>query len=189
MPSRPAHQRSDGCRLLAAPGERLTGTGAPAPRIDDWLAALGLVPIERASRDGVESRDLRLDGRRRAGIRVTVIVAPGVGLLAVAHYAPQLNDSFRKTYERLLRWNDELPFVKFALSEDARIMLQAEVPEAGLDRDTLGRTLARLVAVCDLLHDESAGFIGQVALVTPAPSTPADELLRRYEDEIAELTP
>ena len=130
------------------------------------------------------SRDVRLDGRRRAALRVTLIVAPEVGLLAWAHYAPILGDSFRKTYRRLLRWNDELPFVKFALSEDERIMLTAEVPAASLDRDAVGRTLARLVAVCDLLHKESATFLGDWARPRPGPPT---ALLTRYAADIAEL--
>ena len=94
---------------------------------------------------------------------MTLILAPGIGLLAWAHYAPLLGDSFRKTYRRLLRWNDELPFVKFAISEDERIMLTAELPAAALDRDAVGRTLARLVAVCDLLYEESASFLGDWA--------------------------
>jgi len=132
----------------------------------------------------VLSRDLRLDGRRRAAIRITLIHAPGVGLLAWAHYAPILGDSFRKTYRRLLRWNDELPFVKFALAEDERIMLTAEVPAAALDVDAVGRTLARLVAVCDLLIDESASFLGDWAKLRPAAPTP---LLGRYAADVAEL--
>jgi hypothetical protein len=127
---------------------------------------------------------LRLDGRRRAAIRVTLIMAPGVGLLAWAHYAPILADGFRKTYRRLLRWNDELPFVKFALSEDERIMLTAEVPSTTLDRDAVGRTLARLVAVADLLHEASASFLGDWAKVQPTSPT---ALLERYAADVAEL--
>jgi hypothetical protein len=127
---------------------------------------------------------VRLDGRRRAGVRITLIVAPDVGLLAWAHFAPALGDSFRKTYRRLLRWNDELPFVKFALAEDERIMLTAEVPAAVLDRDAVGRALARLVAVCDLLHEESSGFLGEWA--APKPVAPS-ALLERYAAEVAEL--
>ena len=142
------------------------------------------MPIERAERDGVLSRDLRLDGRRRGAIRVTLILAPDVGLLAWAHYAPILADGFRKTYRRLLRWNDELPFVKFALSEDERIMLTAEVPAAVLDVDAVGRTLARLVAVCDLLHQESVSFLGDWAKLVPSATT---ALLERYATEVAEL--
>jgi hypothetical protein len=115
---------------------------------------------------------------------VTLILAPDVGLLAWAHYAPILADSFRKTYRRLLRWNDELPFVKFALSEDERIMLTAEVPSATLDRDAVGRTLARLVAVSDLLHEESTSFLGDWAKLQPTSPT---ALLERYAADVAEL--
>jgi putative sensory transduction regulator len=115
---------------------------------------------------------------------VTLVLAPGLGLVAWAHYAPPLGDSFRKTYRRLLRWNDELPFVKFALSEDERITLTAEVPAGALDRDAVGRTLARLVAVCDLLHEESVSFLGDWAKASAdSPTT----LLDRYATDIAEL--
>ena len=71
------------------------------------------------------------------------------------HYAPPINDSFRVSYRKLLRWNDELPFVKFAVALDERPMLTAELAVAHLDRDALGRTLARLLTVCDLLLDDS----------------------------------
>jgi hypothetical protein len=113
-------------------------------------------------------------------------------VLAWVHYAPALKDGIRKTYRRLLRWNDELPFVKFALSEDERVMLTAEVPGEALDRDAIGRTLARLVAVCDLLADESADFLGQPTPLRPPQARPTDpppsDLLDRYAADIAELT-
>ena len=54
------------------------------------------------------------------------------------HYAPPITDSFRVSYRKLLRWNDELPFVKFAVSVDERPVLTAELPVATLDRDALG---------------------------------------------------
>ena len=73
------------------------------------------------------SWDLRLDGRRRPDIRVTLILDPESAMLFWVHFAPPLNDSFRVSYRQFLRWNDELPFVKFALSEDDRPMLTAEV--------------------------------------------------------------
>ena len=63
-------------------------------------------------------------------------------------------------------------------------MLTAEVPSAALDRDAVGRTLARLVSVCDLLHEESASFLGDQAKLTPTMPT---ALLERYAAEIAEL--
>ena len=49
--------------------------------------------------------------------------------------------------------------MKFALSDDERIVLAAELPLAGLDRDALGRAVARLVAVCDLLAGPSARWL------------------------------
>ncbi len=63
-------------------------------------------------------------------------------------------------------------------------MLTAEVPAAVLDRDAVGRALARLVAVCDLLHEESSAFLGDWA--APKPIAPT-ALLERYAAEVAEL--
>ncbi len=127
--------------------------------MERWLGELGLEPIERAERDGVHSWDLLLDGERRFDIRATLIAAPGVGLVCWLHYAPQLSDSFRKSYRKLLRWNDELPFAKFALSEDERIVLTIEQPLGDLDRDRIGDVLARLLTIADDLLDDSATWL------------------------------
>ena len=80
--------------------------------IDAWLGELGLRPDERADRDGITSWDLLLDGVRRHDIRVTLILDPALALLCWVHYAPPISDSFRVSYRKLLRWNDELPFIK-----------------------------------------------------------------------------
>ena len=84
--------------------------GAPAVRpadVEAWLTDLGVEPLERADRDSVTSWDLVLDGRRRFDLSVTLILDPSLGLICWAHYAPPINDMFRKSYRRLLRWNDE----------------------------------------------------------------------------------
>ena len=155
------------------------------------MLELGLAPIERANREGVSSWDFLLDGRRRRRVRATLILDPGLGLVAWVHYAPPLSDSLRKTYRQLLRWNDELPFAKFALSEDERPVLTAEVAGDRLDRDALGLTVARLVAICDLLYDESRSWVDRIKppageAIVPDKSGPA--LLERYAAELRELT-
>jgi hypothetical protein len=158
--------------------------------IDAWLADLGIVPLERAERDGLSSWDLRLDARRRRGLRLTLILEPGLVLVAWLHYAPALSDGFRRSYRQFLRWNDELPFVKFTLSADERPMLTAELAAETLDRDRLGLTLARLLAVCDLLLDESAGWLRTVGRGKPEPSATAGSpspVLERYASELGEL--
>ena len=83
--------------------------------VDGWLAELGVVPDERAEREGIVSWDLLLDGRIRHDVRVTLILDPALALLCWVHYAPPINDSFRVSYRKLLRWNDEIPFVKFEI--------------------------------------------------------------------------
>src|SRR2546423_4041645 len=126
--------------------------------VERWLRELGLEPIERVDRDGISSWDLELDGRRRFGLRMTVILEPATGLLCWAHYAPPINDLFRRSYRKLLRWNDELPFVKFSIAEDERPILSAELPPDA-DADDLGLALARILAVSDRLLDESADWL------------------------------
>ena len=136
--------------------------GAPAVRqadVEAWLADLGLEPLERADRDSVTSWDLVLDGHRRFDLRVTIILDPTLGLIAWAHYAPPINDLFRKSYRRLLRWNDEFPFAKFSISEDERPQLAIELPLAEAGTDTLGLALVRLVGIADTLFDESTDWL------------------------------
>ena len=159
--------------------------------VDGWLAELGLEPVERAEREGVVSWDLVLDGRRRFDVRVTLILEPALALVAWVHYAPPLNDSFRKSYRQFLRWNDELPFAKFALSTDERPVLTSEVPIERLDRDRLGVTLARLLAICDLLLDESLQWLWPGGRRPPGDAERRPRhvaLLERYHEELAELT-
>jgi hypothetical protein len=162
--------------------------------VDGWLSELGLNPVERAVREGATSWDLVLDGRKRRGVRVTLILDPALALLAWVHFGPPLSDNFRKTYRQLLRWNDELPFAKFALSEDERPVLTAEVPAAGLTRDSVGTLLARVLAICDLVHEPVMALMGelsrkQAAALKEGESDPAGAaLLERYASELGELS-
>jgi Putative bacterial sensory transduction regulator len=179
-PSDPATPPSD---TATAPSERVT-----AAAVEGWLAELKLEPIERAERDGVHSWDLLLDGERRSDVRVTLILAQQVGLLAWVHYAPQLNDSFRKSYRQLLRWNDELLFAKFALAEDERLVLVTELAAAALDRDGLGTALCRLLLICDALLDASTAWLsfGRKLPLLTGPGRNA-ALIERYRGRVGEL--
>ena len=152
-----------------------------------WLAELGLAPVERADREGVSSWDLL--ARRAPPPRHPRSRSSSTRRwrsLCWVHYAPPINDSFRVSYRMLLRWNDELPFVKFAVSEDERPVLTAELPVATLDRDALGTALARLVAVCDLLLLDSARWLeppgGRRAPGPPRHRAMPSPLLERYAD-------
>src|SRR5258707_13259808 len=135
-----------------------TDSGAAGVRpadVEGWLADLGLTPPERADRDGITSWDLVLDGRRRFDLRVTVILDPAMAVICWAHYAPPISDMFRKSYRRLLRWNDEFPFVKFTVSEDERPVLAVELPIDAVDGDALGLALARILGLAGRLLHES----------------------------------
>jgi hypothetical protein len=160
--------------------------------VEAWLTELGLEPLERVDREGVTSWDLVLDGRRRADLRITLILDPSFALLAWAHFAPQIGDSFRKSYRQLLRWNDEYPFLKFSLSEDERLVLAAEIAAAHADADALGLALARILAVSDRVLARSrawlrgGGGVWREALHEGEPSRGA-ALLDRYHDTLGEL--
>lgn len=170
----------------------MRATGDDNEPIEGWLAELGLEPQASAEREGVRSWDLVLDGRQRRGVRVTLIHQPGLALVAWVHYAPPLSDGLRKAYHRLLHWNDELPFAKFALSEDERPVLTAEVPAAMLDRDALGLTLARVLAICDLLYPETLPWLQprdrRRAPVATESDPAGGRLLERYATQLEELT-
>src|SRR3954463_16087798 len=144
--------------------------GAPPPRpadpqparpadADGGLADLGLEPVERADRDGISSWDLVLDGRRRFDLRVPVILDPALAVICWAHYAPPINDLFRKSYRRLLRWNDEFPFAKFSVGDDERPLLAGAARNAAANGDALCLALARIVGIADRLLDESKDWL------------------------------
>ena len=75
-------------------------------------------------------------------------------------------------------------FATTRATSSSRETRTAEVPGAVLDRDAVGRTLARLVAVCDLLHEESKPVLGDWGKATPSVTS---ALLTRYAAEVAEL--
>ena len=142
--------------------------GAPAARpgpvvrpadVEAWFAELGLTPAERADREGIASWDLVVDGRRRFDLRLTVILDPALAVICWAHYAPPINDMFRKSYRKLLRWNDEFPFAKFSVGEDERPLLAVELPIETAGADQLGLAIARILGIADRLLDESKDWI------------------------------
>jgi len=161
-----------------------------AADVEAWLADLGVTPLERSDREGVTSWDVVLDGRRRAALRITLILDPGLALICWCHFAPPISDSFRKSYRMLLRWNDELPFIKFSISEDERPMLLAELSAATVTRDDLGLALARQVALADRCHAETVAWLkaGGWRTDPPAdPDGPGMRLVARYSAELTEL--
>jgi hypothetical protein len=157
--------------------------------IERWLAELGLEALDRADRDGVTSWDLRLDGRRRFDLPITLILDPALALICWVHFAPPIGDAYRKSYRKLLRWNDEFPFVKFSLAEDERPVLATELPVATLDRDELGLALARSLAIADQLLEETAGWLWVGGRIPDqgARTSRGLPLLARYADRLGEL--
>jgi hypothetical protein len=165
--------------------------GAPVrpADIERWLDELDLTTEARSDREGVTSWDLRLDGRRRFDLPITLILDPELALICWVHYAPPIGDAFRKSYRRLLRWNDEFPFAKFSLAEDERPILATELPVRSLDRDELGLALARSLAISDRLLEESAAWIwiGGAIPDSSGRSSRGERLIARYADRMPEL--
>jgi len=144
----------------ATPASAASSAAGPvAADIERWLGELEITPTERVDRDRITSWDLRLDGLRRFDIRLTLILDPATALIVWVHFAPPIMDGYRKSYRKLLHWNDDYPFAKFALAADERPILTSEVPPPMLSMDELGLTIVRLLAICDQLLDESAGWL------------------------------
>ena len=160
-------------------------------QVERWLDELGLEPLARADRDGVTSWDLRLDGARRFDLPITLILDPSLALICWVHFAPPINDMFRKSYRKLLRWNDEFPFAKFSVAEDERPVIASEIPIRAADRDELGLALARLLAIADRLLEESASWlwIGGRIPDTSGRTSRGAHLFDRYRERLGELLP
>lgn len=175
-----------------------TETGAPAGHpapavlpsdVERWFADLGLAPSERADREGIASWDLVVDGRRRFDLRLTVILDPAHALICWAHYAPPISDMFRKSYRKLLRWNDEFPFAKFSVGDDGRPLLAVELPIEIASADQLGLAIARILGIADRLLEESKEWIWLGGRI-PDPDGRVSgnaALLERYRGRLPEL--
>ena len=160
-----------------------------AADLERWLTDHGIEPGPRSDRDGLTAWDVTVDGRRRVGLRVTVILDPSLGAILWAHLAPPLGDGLRKAYRTLLRWNDEFPLAKFSVADDGRPILAVELPSRWLTADELGLALARVSAIADRIFDETRGWLwigGRVPNGYGAGSRP-DGLIGRYADRLGEL--
>ena len=157
--------------------------------VERWLDELGLRPDARSDREGVTSWDLRLDGRRRFDVPVTLILDPLVALIVWVHFAPPIADAYRKSYRKLLHWNDEFPFAKFSLAEDERPILTVEIAPELAGRDALGIAIARSLAIADQLLEESASWlwIGGRIPDTSGRTSRGEAILERYRESLGEL--
>jgi hypothetical protein len=111
-----------------------------------------------------------------------------LGAVVWVHYAPPLADSMRKTYRQLLHWNDELPFVKFAVADEERPMLSAEIAAPVPDARRTG-SRHRPAAGClrpALTQSRPAGSTGW-ANRRPLVPAKAPRLLDRYAKDLGEL--
>ena len=142
-------------------------TFSPQSSIDRWIESLGLEVVATAGAvgDPAFSRDIIVDGDRRLDLRVTVAWVSGVGCSLWAYYGLEAMEIPKRTYARMLHANFDYPFVKFAMTDDDRPMLMTELPPAALDRDELGRGIARLAVVADRLLEETANAVADRGLL------------------------
>ncbi|MBA3877049.1 MAG: hypothetical protein C0498_08960 [Anaerolinea sp.] len=180
----------------AAPADSSASAPGPvalapaAARVEAWLAELAIDPAPRTDRDGVSAWDVVLDGHRRRDLRTTLILDPGLGLIAWAHLAPPIGDGLRRAYRSLLRWNDEFPLAKFSIADDDRPILAVEVPARWLDADELGLALARVVGIADRLFEETRAWLwigGRVPDGYAARECRTTALLDRFAPRLPEL--
>ena len=162
-----------------------------AADVEGWLDELGIVPTDRVDREGITSWDLKLDGLRRFDIRLTLILDPALTMIVWVHFAPPIMDSYRKSYRKLLHWNDDYPFAKFALASDERPVLTSEIPVTILSRYELGLAIARLLAICDELLEESATWLWIGGRIPDHGDRVSRQvaLFARYADRLADLRP
>lgn len=164
-----------------------------APPIDRLLGELGIEIV--GSGDGPEdhslTRDVVIDGRRRFDLRVTIAWVAGIGCSLWAHYGLEAMEIPKRVYGRMLHANFDYAFVKFAVTDDDRPMLMTELPAASLDRDELGRGLARLAIVADRMLDETAVAVADRGILPDwsgrAPRNVV--LLDRYAPEVEAAMP
>ena len=71
------------------------------------------------------------------------------------------------------------------------LILTQEVPAALLDRDEVGLALARSLALCDLLLEESAAWLWIGGRIPPRPERESRQaaLFARYADRLAAAVP
>ncbi len=80
--------------------------------------------------------------------------------------------------------------MKFAVGEDERPVLIAEIPVENLDGASLGLAVARLLAVADRFHEPATTWLKGGAWSIEAPADgdgPGRRLLARYANELGEL--
>ena len=137
------------------------------------------------------SRDVIVDGERRFDLRVTIAWTVGMGLHVWGYYGPDAMELPRRTLLRLLSANAEYPFVKFAVTDEDRPMLIAEVPPAAVSLDELGRTLTRVALVADRLLEETAPAIAERGSLPDwsGRTSRNPQLLARYRGEVEAAMP
>ena len=137
------------------------------PPIDRWLEELGLEVVGAAGMpsEGAISRDVVVDGERRYDVRITVAWVAGVGVSLWAYYGLEAMEIPKRIFARMLRANFDYAFVKFAMTDDDRPMLMTELPTRALDRDELGRGIARIVVVADRLLEETSHAVADRGIV------------------------
>jgi hypothetical protein len=146
---------------------------ALADRTDGWLASIAagstaIVAIERGTSDDTMTGDPRWLVRMRGDEKdfTTVWLTLGQRTLRYEAYVmPAPEENFAELYEQLLRRNERLVGVHFAIGVEDAVFLRGELPDSALSEAELDRILGTIYATVeqcfrDLLR---IGFASRVA--------------------------
>lgn len=166
--------------------------GASRPPLEAWAGELELEVVARggSAADPAYTIDLVLDGRRRFDLRVTVAWVDGVGTSVWAYYGPEEMEIPKRVLRTMLRANYDHPFMKFALTDDDRPMLMAELGQRH-DRDDLARALVRMTVLADRLLEPTASAVADRGILPDWTDRRGRnlKLLERYADEVEATMP
>jgi hypothetical protein len=130
---------------------------ALADRIDGWLASIAagstaIVAIERRTSDDTMTGDPRWLVRMRGEEKefTTVWLTLGQRTLRYEAYVmPAPEENFAELYEHLLRRNERLVGVHFAIGVEDAVFLRGELPDAALSEAELDRILGTLYSTVE----------------------------------------
>jgi hypothetical protein len=125
---------------------------ALADRIDGWLASIAaggtaIVAIERGTSDDTMTGDPRWLVRMRGDEKefTTAWLTLGQRTLRYEAYVmPAPEENFAELYEHLLRRNERLVGVHFAIGIEDAVFLRGELPDSALSEAELDRILGTL---------------------------------------------
>jgi hypothetical protein len=123
-------------------------------RIDEWLAAFAednpvIAAIDRGESDDAEPRwYVRLRGEEKEFITVWLTLGQRT-LRYEAYVMPAPEENVQAVYENILRRNESLVGLHFAIGVEDAVFLRGDLPLSALDEDELDRIIGSLYATTE----------------------------------------